>query len=332
MLGGGVTCIGLESFGWSISVPARSTAAAIELLPTSRSIPPSWAALETERAIALADVVASATTCIATRCAWRRRPRCRTPYGVPATGTEETLARVDVNAIRRWHAESALSSSSVIALVGDLDPDELAAIAARAFSDVRHAPPPALPAPGWPPTITTSVETRDRAQTALAMLFQGPSRTDDARFSAEMIATVASGLGGRFFDELRDKRSLCYTVQRSRPSAGSRACSARTSPRRPSRRRGARRAARGFARAMNRSPPMNWRARTYAIGTHAIRQQSGGAVLADMVDAFLFGSLRELGEYEAKIRAVTPESMRAVAESFFDQSLRVEGIVRGKAP
>ena len=27
-----------------------------------------------------------------------------------------------------------------------------------------------------------------------------------------MIATVASGLGGRFFDELRDKRSLCYTV------------------------------------------------------------------------------------------------------------------------
>ena len=27
-----------------------------------------------------------------------------------------------------------------------------------------------------------------------------------------MIASVASGLGGRFFDELRDKRSLCYTV------------------------------------------------------------------------------------------------------------------------
>ena len=27
-----------------------------------------------------------------------------------------------------------------------------------------------------------------------------------------MIASVASGLGGRFFDELRDKLSLCYTV------------------------------------------------------------------------------------------------------------------------
>ena len=51
-----------------------------------------------------------------------------------------------------------------------------------------------------------------KAQTALVMLFPGPSRNEDARFAAEMIAGVASGLGGRFFDELRDKQSLGYTV------------------------------------------------------------------------------------------------------------------------
>jgi len=32
------------------------------------------------------------------------------------------------------------------------------------------------------------VEQRDKAQTALALLFPGPSRTDDARFASSMIA------------------------------------------------------------------------------------------------------------------------------------------------
>src|SRR6185436_7954702 len=55
-------------------------------------------------------------------------------------------------------------------------------------------------------------ESRDKAQTAIALAFPGPARTDDARFAASMIGTVASGLGGRFFDELRDRQSLAYTV------------------------------------------------------------------------------------------------------------------------
>jgi len=71
------------------------------------------------------------------------------------------------------------------------------------------------------------------------------------------------------------------------------------------------------------------RAQTYAVGVHAIRQQSGGAVLGDVVDAFLFGSLSELTEYDARVRAVTAESMMRVAETYFDPSRRVEGIVRG---
>ncbi len=71
------------------------------------------------------------------------------------------------------------------------------------------------------------------------------------------------------------------------------------------------------------------RAQRYAVGLHAIRQQSGAALLADAVDAYLFGSLNELEEYEARIRAVTPAEMQSVAEEHFDPSRRVEGIVRG---
>ena len=57
------------------------------------------------------------------------------------------------------------------------------------------------------------IEQRAKAQTALALAFPGPARSDGDRTVAELIGTVASGLGGRFFDELRDRRSLAYTVR-----------------------------------------------------------------------------------------------------------------------
>ena len=55
-------------------------------------------------------------------------------------------------------------------------------------------------------------EQRDKAQTALAMVFPGPSRQDHARSAAEVWAAVAGGLGGRLFEILRSQQSLAYTV------------------------------------------------------------------------------------------------------------------------
>ena len=48
---------------------------------------------------------------------------------------------------------------------------------------------------------------------ALVVAFEGPARRDPRRFATGMLAVIASGLGGRFFDELRDRQSLAYTVQ-----------------------------------------------------------------------------------------------------------------------
>jgi len=335
MLGGSVSgAAGAESFGWSISVPARYAASAIELLADVVQHPTiSEEALETERTIAIADVIAMRDDMyrypmrLATQAAFAGHP-----YGVPASGTEESLGRIDAEMARAWHREHALSAASVIAIVGDGDPDELASTAARAFPDLRHQAPSVLAAPHWPSSLTTKVESRDRAQTALVLLFPGPARNDDARYSAGMIASVASGLGGRFFDELRDKRSLCYTVNAfaaDRRLAGTFGAYIATSPEQEN---AARDGLLAEFRRLREEPVTAeelTRAQTYAVGVHAIRQQSGAAVLGDMVDAFVFGSLRELTEYDARVRAVTAESMMGVAQTYFDPSRRVEGIVRG---
>jgi zinc protease len=336
LLGGSVSgSAGGESFGWGISVPHRYAAEAIELLADvaqRAEIPDD--ALETERAIALADLVALRADMyrypvrLASLAAFAGHP-----YGVPTSGDERTLPTITAAMLREWHRARVLEGPTMIGVIGDAEPDELAALAAGAFGDLRGGEVSPLERPVWASGVVQRVEQREKAQTALALMFPGPSRGDDARFATAMIAGVASGLGGRFFDELRDKQSLGYTVHAftsERALAGSFVSYIATAPEKEEVAR------RGLLQefAKLREAPVTAReleqAQTYALGVHAIRQQSGGAVLAEIVDAFLFGGLRELVEYEARVKAVTAEEMRAVARTYFDEGVRVEGIIRGK--
>jgi zinc protease len=325
----------VESFGWMINVPARHAPQAIELLAdvVQHATMPDEA-VETERAIALADLVALRDDMyrypvrLATQAAFAGHP-----YGVPASGDERSLPTISSAMLRDWHRRRVLHAPALIAVVGDAEPAELAAVAAGAFGALRGGDVTPLEAPGWPAGLVQRVDQREKAQTALAMMFSGPSRTDDARFATAMIAGVASGLGGRFFDELRDKQSLGYTVHAfatERSLAGSFVAYIATSP-----------AKEEVARegllnefAKLREEPVTAKeleqAKTYAIGVHAIRQQSGGAVLGEMVDAYLFGRLAELEEFEARVRGVSAEEMRAIARTYFVEASRVEGIVRGR--
>jgi zinc protease len=140
-------------------------------------------------------------------------------------------------------------------------------------------------------------------------------------------------LGGRFFDELRDRQSLAYTVHAytsERQLAGMFLSYIATSPEKEDIAR------QGLLREFERlrSEPVTddelQRAKRYSIGSHAIRQESGGAVLGEMLDAWMFGSgLSELSTYEASIESVTAQDILAVAREFFDPARRVEGVVRG---
>jgi zinc protease len=336
LLGGTVTgTAGVESFGWMINVPARHAPQAIELLADvaqQATIPDE--AVETERAIALADLTALRDDMyrypvrMATQAAFAGHP-----YGVPATGDERTLPTITAAMLRDWHRARVLGAPTMIAVVGDAEPAELAALAAGAFTELRGGEVTLLEAPAWPKALVQRVEQREKSQTALALMFSGPPRSDDARFATSMIAGVASGLGGRFFDELRDKQSLGYTVHAfatERALAGSFVAYIATSPEKEEIAR------QGLLTefAKLREDPVTQReldqAKTYALGVHAIRQQSGGAVLGEVVEAYLFGRLAELEEFESKVRAVSAAQMQKVASAYFDATRRVEGIVRGR--
>ncbi|MHB1224064.1 MAG: M16 family metallopeptidase [Gemmatimonadaceae bacterium] len=333
-LGGSV---GSDSFGWSVSVPQAHLMAALDLLAdvTQHATVPDDA-METERAVAQSELASFRDDMYR----WPMRLLVEAayaghPYGVPVTGTESSLAAVTAAETRAWHARHVLDGCAVVGLVADGDPDELAARAARHFTALgARAWTPGVP-PVWPTEVVSRVERRDKAQTAIALAFPGPSRRDDDRFATELLTGIASGLGGRFFEELRDRQSLAYTVHASaseRLLGGLVVAYIATSPEREEQARVGLLAE--FARL--RDEPVTaeelQRAKTYALGTHAIGRESGGNRLGEMVGAWLLGSgLGELASYEPSISAVTAADIQAVAERYFDPSRRVEGVVRGTA-
>jgi zinc protease len=258
-------------------------------------------------------------------------------YGVPALGWPDQLALVSAPDTRSWHEEVLLKQRGVVLAVGDLDADR--AINALAGIFGRHAARPASPltAPvAWAlgEESVTRVVTREKAQSAFAMAFRGPSRRDPARHAAEVWSAVASGLGGRLFEALRDKRSLAYTVVASswqKARGGAFVSYIATAPQREEEAR--REMLRELQRfADERVTPIELaQATSYLAGQTAVNRQSASAVAGEMLEAWLSGGgLTDLEDPAAKYRTVTAEAIRDVAAATLAGS-RAEGVVRGKA-
>jgi len=136
------------------------------------------------------------------------------PYRLSALGSAESVRRFDADLLRAHHARLIRGGNMAIAVAGDVDPDttaahfsaRLAAIPDGAFD----APSP--PLEDAPREIREAELRKDREQAHLVIGFRGLTVADPDRFALEVIAQLLAGQGGRLFLELRDRRSLAYTV------------------------------------------------------------------------------------------------------------------------
>jgi zinc protease len=255
-------------------------------------------------------------------------------YGLPVKGRPESLAALSAEDVVRWHGHELATGRSVLVAVGALDPALAADRLAALFTDLPAFRDPPRTAPAeWMPKESARVELRSKAQTALTMVFPGPSRSAVDRHAAEVLTAVASGLGGRLFDALREKRSLAYSVLMSswqRMGAGALVTYIATSPDREEEARSA------MLEELHRltvdlvAPDELERAVNYLSGQAVVHRQTAGAVASEIVDAWLLGTgLDELIDPAAPYRAVTRESVRDVAARYLDHGWRAEGVVRG---
>jgi zinc protease len=257
-------------------------------------------------------------------------------YGLPLLGRPETVRVIAPDDVVAWHR--ARSSRVTVIAVGDLDPAATLALLAGGFEDLPASPDADLPTvprqngDGWPRVRS---ENRDKAQTALAMLFPGPGRLDPDRYAAEVWAAHAGGLGGRLFEALRDRRSLAYTVAAypwQRRRLGALITYIATSPVREEE---ARQAMLDELRSLAATPPAEAevrRASAYLAGQAEVSRQQAGAVMGEILDAWLEGTgLEELEDPAAPYQRVTARQVGDIAARYLDPDRRAEGVVRGRS-
>ena len=319
---------------WEITVPSRHFSAAFDLLSDvafNASFPA--AELEVERKLTLADLEHTRDDMyrfplrLCLEAAFENHP-----YGHSLDDIEGGVARATANELRSWRNERVYPLPWVF-IVGDVDPEvvvkEIEATLPTPEESSTWIAPPAK----WPASARQKVETRDKAQSALALAFPGPDRNHDDVYALQVLANAVGGLGGRFFEELRSKRSLAYSVQllpMSRVAGGAFIAYIATSPEREDEARAA--LLEEFARLVDERLPDEeiMRSQRYTIGTWQIRNQTNAAQLGELVQAHMLGpGMEEITEFEERIRAIDAAAVQEVARRYFDPKVVVEGLVRG---
>jgi zinc protease len=248
----------------------------------------------------------------------------RHPYRLPVLGDRLAVERLTRESLLEWHQRYMDPSQLVLAVVGDVRASEVVELARQAFGEAtgkagavpRIEPDPPLPAP------RRAVQTLPRAQSHLVLGFRGARVSEPWRRALEVICTVLSGQGGRLFVELRDKRSLAYSVSSLAVEGvdpGYFAVYMGTSPEKVDV------AVSGIRRELLRlrdervSDEELLRAKRHLVGTHEIGLQRNGARAALLALDHLYGLGTEpFYRYAEEVLAVTPSEVQEIARKVID--------------
>src|SRR5437588_1828580 len=134
------------------------------------------------------------------------------PLGRPIIGTADVVGSVPVPAIADYHDRRYVGSNLVVAAAGNVDHDELVALATRYASGSGGDAEPALPAPR---TLEPSMRFHSKQTEQYHLCLGGPAiaRADERRFALRVLDTILGGSSSsRLFQEIREKRGLAYSV------------------------------------------------------------------------------------------------------------------------
>jgi zinc protease len=332
-LGGGVApAVGSEVMGWGLTVRADAAEEAARLLRIV-ALEPGLQEDDVVRERALQASDARRVRDDMFRYPIQRVLHQAFPedaYGLPALGEPDQLLALAPERVRAW-AGALAGRRAVAVAVGDLEREELL----DALEPLAHWPAPAAPESGeravqWRPG--RGAEGRDKEQTALAMAFPAAPFGSPDRYPQAVLRALLSGLAGRLFEELRERRSLAYTVA-ALPWLARRAGAVltyiATSPEREAEARDTMLAELQRVFLEPPQPDELERARNYAAGTVEVGRQRGSAVAGEVLEAWVHGVLGELEDVPGRLRDVSGEDVVRVAEAAFREELRAEFVVRG---
>ncbi|MDR1656458.1 MAG: insulinase family protein [Deltaproteobacteria bacterium] len=138
------------------------------------------------------------------------------PYRNDVLGTSQTVAGFTRDDLVAFYGNQIRPENMVLAVAGDIEPAAVLETLDRRLADWNPsgtAVPTVVPEPPLPPDSPLGTfETVETAQTHLCLVFLGPGMGHRDQAALEVLEAHLSGLGGILFRELRDKRSLAYSV------------------------------------------------------------------------------------------------------------------------
>jgi zinc protease len=254
------------------------------------------------------------------------------PYRFDTLGTESSVARLEPGLLASYRAQRYPPGAVTLAVVGDVDPAEVRRLLSEKLfpagaQRAQLSPPREDPLEG--PRV--GLKKLDKAQAHLVLGFPGVRLSDKERWPLEVLSAVLSGQGGRLFVELRDKRSLAYSVTSFSMEGidpGYFAVYIGCGPEKLQEALTGIRAELSRCRAEPPSADELERARTHLIGTHAISLQrnSSRAAIYAFDECYGLGADASV-HYAERVAAVTAGDVLSVASRLLDPAREVVALV-----
>jgi zinc protease len=137
------------------------------------------------------------------------------PYSERRFGTAKTLAGLTVDDIRAFAVQHFARDNLVVAVAGDITPEELKAALDQIFGDLpAKAALAPIPEVVWPKDTPVILVPREGTQTELLFAMPGPQRLDPDWYAADIANYILGGGGfsSRLMNEVRDKNGLTYGI------------------------------------------------------------------------------------------------------------------------
>jgi zinc protease len=244
------------------------------------------------------------------------------PYGRPSSGTPGSLAGITRDDMVAFHQAHYIPNQTILAIVGDVKPDDAFARAERAFGAWKEAPAaPSLPTfdvrrPAK--TRIVVIDKPDAVQTEIRLGQVGLAYRDPAHFTAEVYNSVLGGsTSSRLYEEIRRKRGLSYGassffLDESQPGFLEISTFTKTESTAD-----ALALAFDVLRGMRETPVPEAElkaAKTYITGAFPLEIETADGIATKVVEAMHFGLGREfLESYNDKISGVSAADVQAFA-------------------
>jgi zinc protease len=258
------------------------------------------------------------------------------PYGLDRWGSREAVAGLNQKQVQQWHREHLRGNNMTLVAVGDFDSFRLKQKLEELFNDfkTKSTHDAGVLARTNSSAEHTLVESRNKAQTAQALGFVTCPYREDDFYALKLLQAVASGTGGRFFHQLREKKGLAYTVYGVNDSwdeAGVFYAYIATSPGNED---GARKQLLEEFYKFKDYPIGDDElaaAKNYVGGMYQIYLETNSALVRQYARAHLIGKgIEDVERYPDRIEQVSKEQVMDAAARYFNPDQLAVGVVRGE--